>query len=111
MEEPLEEFWLFASVSRTDTTLTKKIKYKEDISGRTTLKIPFVIFSCNAFDGLPKEDNIGFKNKESSVGEPLVEFWLFPSVNGTDTTSTKEIKYKKELSGGTPCKITVVIFS
>ena len=45
------------------------------------------------------------------MGEPLAEFWLFASVIGTDTTMTKEIKYKKELSGGTHYKITVVIFS
>ena len=45
------------------------------------------------------------------MGEPLAKFWLFASVSGTDTTPTKEIKYKKELIGGTPCKIPVVIFS
>ena len=55
----------------------------------------------------PKKLNI----KKSSVGETLEKSRLFPSVSGTDTTSTKEIKYKKELSGGTPCKILVVIFS
>ena len=45
------------------------------------------------------------------VGEPLAKFRLFPSVGGTDTTLTKGIKYKKDPSGGTPCKIPVVIFS
>ena len=43
--------------------------------------------------------------------ETLAKFWLLASVSGTYTTLTKEIKYKKELSGGTPCKIPVVIFS
>ena len=45
------------------------------------------------------------------MGEPLAKFWLFASVSGTYTTSTEENKYKKELSGGTPCKNPVVIFS
>ena len=45
------------------------------------------------------------------MGELLAKFWLFASVSGTDTTPTEENEYKKELSGGTPCKITVVIFS
>ena len=45
------------------------------------------------------------------MGEPLAKFWLFTSVSGTDTTPTKEIKYKKELSVGTPCKIMVVILN
>ena len=49
--------------------------------------------------------------KESYGVEPLVKLWLFGSVSETDTMPTKEIKYKKELSGGTPCKIPVVIFS
>ena len=45
------------------------------------------------------------------MGEPLVKFWLLASVSGTDTTPTKEIKYKKYLGWGIPCKIPVVIFS
>ena len=45
------------------------------------------------------------------MGEPLAKFWLFASIIGTDTTPTKEIKYKKDLSGGTPCKILVVVLS
>ena len=49
--------------------------------------------------------------KESYVGEPLAKFWLFASVIGADTTPTKGIEYIKYLSGGTPCKIPVVIFS
>ena len=45
------------------------------------------------------------------MGEPLAKLWLFASVSGTNTTPTEENKYKKQLSGGTPCKIPVVIFS
>ena len=45
------------------------------------------------------------------MGEPLAKLWLFTSVSEIDTTSTKEIKYKKDLTRGTPCKIPVVIFS
>ena len=45
------------------------------------------------------------------MGEPLVKFLLFASVSGTDTTPTKENKYKKDLSEVTPCKIPVVVFS
>ena len=45
------------------------------------------------------------------VGEPLAKLWLFASVNGTDTTPTEEIKYKKEFIRGTPFKIMVVVFS
>ena len=41
------------------------------------------------------------------MGEPLAKLFLFDSVSGTDTTSTKE----KNLSGGTLFKIPVVIFS
>ena len=59
---------------------------------------------------MPKEAKSSLK-KKSYVGEHLAKFRLFASVSGTDTTSNKEIKYKKELSGVTPCKITVVIFS
>ena len=51
------------------------------------------------------------EKKESYMGEPLENFRLFASFSGTDTTSTKEIKYKKYLSGRTPYKIPVVIFS
>ena len=43
--------------------------------------------------------------------EPLAKFRLFPSFSGTDTMSTKEMKYKKYLSRGLPCKIMVVKFS
>ena len=39
------------------------------------------------------------KKKERYVGEPLAKLWLFASVSGTDTTSTNEIKYKKQLVG------------
>ena len=49
------------------------------------------------------------KRKESYAEEPLAKSWLFASASETDTTLTKEIKYKKELSGGTPCKISVVV--
>ena len=42
------------------------------------------------------------EKKESYVGEPIAKFWLFNSVSETDTTPTEEIKYKKEISGGTP---------
>ena len=45
------------------------------------------------------------------MGEPLEKVYLFASVNEPVTTETKEIKYKKELSGGTPCKIPCVVFS
>ena len=51
------------------------------------------------------------EKKESYVGEPIAKFWLFNSVSETDTTPTEEIKYKKEIRGGTPCKIPVVTFS
>ena len=44
------------------------------------------------------------------MGEPLAKLWLLASVSGNNTTPTEENKYKKELSGGTPCKIPVVIF-
>ena len=33
------------------------------------------------------------------MGEPLAKFWLFASVSGTDTASTKEIEYKKSQLG------------
>ena len=59
MGGPLAKFWLFDSVSETDTTPTKKIKYKKDLSGGNPCKIPVVIFSCAAFVGLPKEAKIG----------------------------------------------------
>ena len=45
------------------------------------------------------------------MGEPLAKLRLFDSVSRTDTMPTKEIKYKKELSEVTPCKIPAVIFS
>ena len=45
------------------------------------------------------------------MGETLAKFRLFRSGSGTDTMMTKEIKFKKKLSGGSPCKIPVVIFS
>ena len=109
-EEPLEKFWWFASVGRNDTTQTKEIKYNKDLSGETPYKISFVIFSCAAFVRFPKYAKSGQK-KDISVGEPLEKSCLFPSVIGTDITSNKEIKYKKDLSGGTPWKIPVVIFS
>ena len=101
---------VFALVSGTDTKPTKEIKYKKQFSGGTRCKITAFIFSCSAFVGMSKEAKSG-KKKESSVGETLAKYRLFPSVSGTDTTSTKEIKYKEEISGGTPCKIPVVIFS
>ena len=53
------------------------------------------------------------------MGEPLAKFRLLSSVSGTDNTRlssvnpiplTKENK-EKELSGGTPCKIMVVILN
>ena len=46
---------------------------------------------------LTKENKKNKKGEEkrSSVGEPLTNFWLFPSVSGT------EIIKKDELSGGT----------
>ena len=53
----------------------------------------------------------GQKKKEMYVREPLTKLWLLASVSGTNTTPTKEIKYKIDLSGGTPYKIMVVIFS
>ena len=59
MGEPLAKFWLFASVSETDITTDQKIRYKKELSGGTSYKIPVVIFSCAAFVGLPKEANIG----------------------------------------------------
>ena len=59
MEEPFTKFWLFASVSGTNITITKEIKYKKDLSGGTPCKISVVIFSCVAFVGLPKEDKSG----------------------------------------------------
>ena len=58
MGEPLEKFWLFASVSETDTTPTEEIKYKKDLSGGNSCKILVVISSCSAFVGLPREANI-----------------------------------------------------
>ena len=58
MGEPLEKFWLFASVSETDTTPTKEIKYKKDLSGGTPCNIMVVIFSCANFIGFPKEAKI-----------------------------------------------------
>ena len=51
------------------------------------------------------------REKESYVGKPLAKLCSFDSVNETDTMPTEENKYKKELSGGTPCKIPVVVFS
>ena len=45
------------------------------------------------------------------MGEPLAKFPVVPSVSETDTTLNEEIKYLKNLSGGTPCKILVFIFS
>ena len=51
---------------------------------------------------------MGGEKKKSYVGEPLAKLWLFASVSVNDITTTKEIKYKKYLSGGTPCKITIV---
>ena len=50
------------------------------------------------------------EKKKSYVGETLEKFLLFASVGENDTITTKEIKYKKELSGVTPSKIPVVIF-
>ena len=44
------------------------------------------------------------------MGEPLANFHLFASVSGTDTMLVKIYIYIKDLSGGTPCKILVVIF-
>ena len=41
--------------------------------------------------------------------EPLVKFRLFPLVSGTDTTLTKKITKKRELSERTSGKIPVVI--
>ena len=59
------------------------------------------------------ESDSGLKQaeKKNYVGGPLAKLWLFASVSGTDTTTTKEIKYFKNISGGTPCKIPVIIFS
>ena len=59
MGEPLESFWLFASVDETDITLTEEIRYRKDISAETPYKIPVVIFSCAAFVGLPKDSKSG----------------------------------------------------
>ena len=59
MGEPLEIFWLFASVDETDITPTKEIKYRKDISAETPCKNPVVIFSCAAFVGLPKDAKSG----------------------------------------------------
>ena len=47
----------------------------------------------------------GLRKKESYVGEALENFRLFASVSGTDTTSIKYIKYKKELSGENLAKL------
>ena len=68
--EPLEKFWLFASVSGTDTTLTKENKYKKELSGGTPWKIPVVFFSCAAFIVLPKEAKSG-KKIELGGGTPF----------------------------------------
>ena len=55
VEEPLAKFSLFASFSGTDTTPSKEIRYKKDLSGGTPWKIPVVIFICADFVGLPKQ--------------------------------------------------------
>ena len=70
MGEPLAKFWLFASLSGSDTTPTKEIKYKKDLSGVTPFKIPFVIFSCAAFVVFSKEPNSGFKKRDLGGGTP-----------------------------------------
>ena len=117
--EPLAKFWLFPSVSRTDTTLTKEKKLKR----RAQWGNPLQNFGCyqnkdkrekRAQWGNPLQ-NVGcyhkkyLKGGKSSVGEPLAKFWLLHSVSRPDTTSTKEEGKKRELSGGTPCKILVAI--
>ena len=54
MGEPLAKFWLFDSVSGTDTTPTEEIKYKKELSVGIICKIPVVVFSCAAFVGFTK---------------------------------------------------------
>ena len=71
MGEPLAKFWLFPSVSGTDTTLTKEIKKKRTQWGN------------------PSQNSGCYQNKEKkeiSVGEPLAKFRLSPSVSGTEET-------------------------
>ena len=74
MGECLETFWLFDSVSGTDTTLTKEIEYKKEISAGTPFKIPVVIFSCAASVVLPREAKSGFKKKRARWGNPLQNY-------------------------------------
>ena len=82
------------------TILIIEIVFVENTLTKTReVKIyPQPILSSDNLIPLTKET----KKKEISVGETLEKFWLFPSVSGTDTTLTKEKKYKRELSGGTP---------
>ena len=68
--EPLAKFWLFASVSLTDTILTKENKYKKEISGVTPCKNSFVVFSCTDFFVLYREAKSGFKKIELGWGTP-----------------------------------------
>ena len=70
MGEPLAKFWLFASVSETDTPPTKEIKYIKELSGGTPCKILVFIFSCAAFFGLPREAKSGLKKRELGGGTP-----------------------------------------
>ena len=72
--EPLAQFWLFASVSETDTTPTEEIKYKKELSGGTPCKIPVVTFSCSALVRLPREANSGLKKYIARLGDPLKNY-------------------------------------
>ena len=49
--------------------------------------------------------------KESSLGEAIAKSLVLPLVSETGTTLNKEKKKKRELSGETPFKNSVVIFS
>ena len=76
MGETLAKFWLFASFSETDTTPTKEIKYKKELSGGTPCKIPVLSsVSPHLLDCLRRPNTT--KIKERSLEEPLAKFWLF----------------------------------
>ena len=59
MGEPLGKFRFFPSVSGTDTMSTKEIKYKNISVGEPLEIFTFVISSCAAFVGFPKEAKSG----------------------------------------------------
>ena len=73
MGEPLAKFWLFASVSGTDTTSTEENKLKKYQWGN-----PFQNVGCylylDAFVGLPREAKSGFKKKIARWGNPSQNF-------------------------------------